>query len=246
MFKPWCFNKTYKLHSIHAAMSSAAISYPALAWKKIKRIGALGAIVLLHVAFFWALKSGLIHQAAQAMPKEIFASFITPEKTPEPTPPQPKLQPAAPKTVAVVRKNITPPRPTPVANNAPSETAISVPTPAPQPPQREEAAAAPAEPVTAPAQPRAITSGVEYVQPPDVKYPAVSKRMGEEGKSVIRVLINEKGRAERAEVQKSSGSSRLDDAAKQAVMRALFKPYMEDGKPMPVFAIVPINFQSSN
>lgn len=79
-----------------------------------------------------------------------------------------------------------------------------------------------------------------------MKYPAASKRMGEEGKSVIRVLINEKGRAERVEVQKSSGSSRLDDAAKQAVMRALFKPYMEDGKPLPVFAIVPINFQLSN
>ena len=232
-------------------MSSATISPrtrpPALTWKKIKRIGPLGAIVLLHVAFFWALENGLIHQAAQALPKEIIASFITPEKVPEPTPPKP--QPAPPKTVAIVKKSITPPRPIPVVNNTPSETAISVPTPPPQPPQREEpvVAAAPAPaPVAAPAQPRTITSGVEYIQPPDVKYPAVSKRMGEEGKSVIRVLINEKGRAERVEVQKSSGSSRLDDAAKQAVMRALFKPYMEDGKALPVFAIVPINFQLSS
>ncbi|HWW03833.1 TonB family protein [Collimonas sp.] len=227
-------------------MSSATISSPALAWKRIKRIGPLGTILLLHIAFFWALKSGLIHQAAQAMPKEIFASFITPEKAPEPTPPTP--QPATPKTVAVVKKNITPPRPTPVVNNTPSETAISVPTSTPQPPQHEEpaAAAAPAAPVSAPAQPRTITSGVEYIQPPDVRYPAVSKRMGEEGKSVIRVLINERGHAERVEVQKSSGSSRLDEAAKQAVMRALFKPYMEDGKPTPAIAIVPINFQLSN
>jgi periplasmic protein TonB len=230
-----------------ATMSSVAIGYPALAWKKVKRVGPLGTILLLHVAFFWALESGLIHQAAQAIPKEIFASFITPEKAPEPTPPKP--QPAPPKTVAVVKKSITPPRPTPVINNTPSETAISVPIPAPQPPQHEEAPATPAPtpaPVAAPAQPRTITSGVEYIQPPDVKYPAISKRMGEEGKSIIRVLINEKGRAERVEVQKSSGSSRLDDAAKQAVMRALFKPYMEDGKALPVFAIVPINFQLSN
>ncbi|GAC1319318.1 MAG: hypothetical protein NVS3B11_07910 [Collimonas sp.] len=231
-------------------MSSAAIGYPALAWKRIKRIGPLGAILLLHLAFFWALKSGLIQQAAQAMPKEIFASFITPEKTPEPTPPKPQPaapKPAAPKTAAVVKKNIAPPRPTPIVDSTPSEAAISVPAPAPQPPQREEpAAAAPAAPAAAPVQPRTITSGVEYIQPPDVRYPAVSKRMGEEGKSIIRVLINEKGRAERAEVQKSSGSGRLDDAARQAVMRALFKPYMEDGKPMPVFAIVPVNFQLSN
>ncbi|MEO6922005.1 MAG: energy transducer TonB [Collimonas sp.] len=227
-------------------MSSVATSHPALAWKRIKRIGPLGTILLLHVAFFWALESGLIHQAAQVMPKEIFASFITPEKAPEPPPPIP--QPAAPRTVAIVKKSITPPRPTPVINNTPSETAISVPTPSPQP--REEtppAATAPAPaPVTAPPQPRTITSGVEYIQPPDVKYPATSKRMGEEGKSIIRVLINEKGRAERVEVQKSSGSARLDDAAKEAVMRALFKPYTEDGKALPVFAIVPINFQLSN
>lgn len=229
-------------------MSSAVISYPALAWKKVKRIGPLGTILLLHVAFFWALKSGLIHQATQAMPKEIFASFITPEKAPEPTPPKP--QPAPPKTVAVVKKSITPPRPAPIVNNIPSETAISVPVAPPQPPQHEEAPAAPAPPappaIAAPAQPRTITSGVEYIQPPDVKYPAISKRMGEEGKAVIRVLINDKGRAERVEVQKSSGSGRLDDAAKQAVMRALFKPYMEDGKALSVFAIVPINFQLSN
>ncbi|WP_395823417.1 energy transducer TonB [Collimonas sp.] len=218
---------------------------PTFTWKKFKRTGPLGAILLLHVAFFWALENGLTHQAAQALPKEIIASFITPEKTPEPTPP--KHQPAPPKTVAVVKKSVTPPRPIPVVNNTPSETAISVPTP-PQAPQSEEpvAAAHPAPaPVAAVAQPRTITSGVEYIQPPDVKYPAVSKRMGEEGKSIIRVLINDKGLAERAEVQKSSGSSRLDEAARQAVMRALFKPYMEDGKALPVFAIVPINFQLS-
>src|ERR1700677_3570776 len=124
-------------------MSSATISPPArppaLTWKKIKRIGPLGTILLLHVAFFWALESGLIHQATQALPKEIFASFITPEKAPEPTPPKP--QPAPPKTVAVVKKSIPPPRPTPVVNTTPSETAISVPVAPPQPPQHEEAPA---------------------------------------------------------------------------------------------------------
>ncbi|WP_335340168.1 hypothetical protein [Collimonas arenae] len=129
-------------------MSSATIRPPArpptLTWKKVKRIGPLGTILLLHVAFFWALENGLIHQAAQALPKEIIASFITPEKAPEPTPPKP--QPAPPKTVAVVKKSITPPRPTPVVNNTPSETAISVPTPPPQPPQREEPVAVAAPP----------------------------------------------------------------------------------------------------
>ena len=218
------------------------------AWKTIQRIGPLCTIVLLHAAFFWALQSGLTHQATQAAPKEIIVSFITPDKAPQPTPPTP--QPAPPKTVAVVKKNISPPRSTPVINHTPSITAIAAPTPPLQPSQYEEPAVAALAPVpvatAAPAQPRTITSGVEYLQPPDVKYPTLSKRMGEEGKLVIRVLISEKGCAELVEVQKSSGSSRLDEAAKQAVMRALFKPYMEDGKALSVFAIVPINFQLSS
>jgi len=44
-------------------------------------------------------------------------------------------------------------------------------------------------------------------------------------------------------IHKSSGSSNLDEAGRQAVLRALYKPNMEDGKPVPVYALVPINFQ---
>jgi len=67
--------------------------------------------------------------------------------------------------------------------------------------------------------------------------------MREEGTAVLRVLVNARGRAERVELQKSTGSPRLDEAAKQAVLRTLFKPYIEDGKALPVFATVPIKFQ---
>jgi protein TonB len=85
-------------------------------------------------------------------------------------------------------------------------------------------------------------SGVEYVQPPRPEYPATSRRMNEEGKVMLRVLVNERGRPEQAEVQKSSGYSRLDEAARQAAMRAVFKPHAEDGKPVAVYALIPINF----
>ena len=231
-----------------SATKSSSPQVSTFVWNQVKRIGPLGAIILLHVGFFIALKSGLIHQVAQAIPKEVFATFITPERAPEPTPPKP--QPAVPKTVQVVRKHVTPPHPTPViVNNTPSEQAISVPVAPPQPPQKEEyspPAPAPVAAPAAPAVPRTISSGVEYIRPPSPEYPAAAKRMGEEGKVVMRVLINEKGRAERVEIQKSSGSARLDEAAKQALLRALFKPYMEDGKALPVYAIVPINFQLSN
>ncbi|WGG50843.1 energy transducer TonB [Rugamonas sp. DEMB1] len=46
-------------------------------------------------------------------------------------------------------------------------------------------------------------------------------------------------------MHKSSGSSNLDEAGRQAALRALYKPYLEDGKPVSVYVLVPINFQMS-
>lgn len=107
---------------------------------------------------------------------------------------------------------------------------------------------APAAVVTAatpaPAAPRTV-QGVEYVRAPAPVYPSISKRLGETGVVVFRVLISEKGHAEQVVVQKSSGSTNLDEAGRQAVLRSLYKPYLEDGKAVPVFVNVPINFTLS-
>jgi protein TonB len=212
----------------------------------LRRFGPLSGILLLHVAFFYALNSGLVFQPPKSsVPKEVVATFITPERAPEPPKPQVQPEPPKPKTVPVVKK-AAPPPPVPVVNNTPSEKAISAPAPVRAPePVAAAPAAQPSPPATpaAPAQPKTISSGVEYLQPPHPEYPAASRRMGEEGKAVLRVLVNDKGRAERVDVQKSSGSPRLDEAARQAVQRALFKPYTEDGKAVAVFAIIPISFQ---
>ena len=84
---------------------------------------------------------------------------------------------------------------------------------------------------------------MEYLQPPRPDYPAQSKRLGEEGRVVLRVLVDRQGRAERIDMQKSSGFERLDEAARKAVLQARFKPHLEDGAPVAVFAIVPITFR---
>ena len=85
-------------------------------------------------------------------------------------------------------------------------------------------------------------TGVQYLRPPQPQYPALSKRRGEEGRVVLRVLVNSQGQPERAEVQTGSGSERLDDAARRAALLALFKPHIENGRPVTVWAIVPILF----
>jgi len=95
-----------------------------------------------------------------------------------------------------------------------------------------------------PATPRTVTS-VEYIRAPQPVYPTISRRLGESGTVVLRILINEKGLAEQVIVQKSSGSANLDEAGRQAALRALFKPLLVDGKPVSVFVIVPLNFELS-
>src|SRR5450830_1814466 len=223
------------------ALSPTMSSSSSAAWRQVRKIGPLGFIILLHIAFFYALQSGLIHQVANAIPKEVIATFVTPERAPEPAPP--KAPPAPPKVVQVVRKSVTPPPPIPVTQ-APAPTAISAPPAPPQPaePSPPAAAAAPVSP-PGPPPPKQITSGIEYITQPQPVYPAASKRMGEEGVVQFRVLVNTAGKAEKVDIIKGSGSSRLDEEAKRAVMRAVFKPYIEDGKAIVVSATGAITFK---
>jgi protein TonB len=222
------------------SMSSPAPFLPPYLTQQLRRFGPLLIIIGLHIALFYALRSGLVHQVAQILPREIVASFVTLQ----PPAPEPKPQPV-PKTVPVVKKPVTKPKPRPVITEKPAPQAITEEAPPPAEPSKEPPSdavpsAAPSAPA-APAVPKTI-SGVSYINPPRPVYPPLDARMGNEGTVTLRVLINEQGRAEKVEVQKSSGSLRMDDAARQAVMRALFKPYLEDGRPAPAYAIVPINF----
>jgi len=87
-----------------------------------------------------------------------------------------------------------------------------------------------------------MTTDVAYVQRPAPQYPPESRRAREEGLVVLRVLIDEAGRARDIEVHRSSGHPRLDEAACHAVARALFRPFVEGGSPRAVFAMIPIEF----
>jgi protein TonB len=87
-----------------------------------------------------------------------------------------------------------------------------------------------------------LISSVEYVREPAPRYPPQSRRLGEQGLVVLRVLIDEKGQACSIEVESSSGYARLDHAAKEAVGRAAFRPYVEDGEPRRALVLIPIEF----
>jgi periplasmic protein TonB len=87
-----------------------------------------------------------------------------------------------------------------------------------------------------------LISTVEYVREPAPRYPPQSRKLREQGLVVLRVLIDEKGAACSIEVETSSGHERLDAAAREAVSRAAFRPYVEDGSPRRAFVLIPIEF----
>lgn len=229
----------------------------------LRRWGPLALIVCLHLGLFQLLQNGLLHRMVLAVPENLIPVTIIAAPPAPPVPPVPPpaaspVQAPAPKKPPVVRERTPPrprPEPKPPAQAAPqlkADTADSD-RPAPTAPTVQEpsapvtapAAPAAAQPVAAPAPatPKTLTSGVQYVQAPRPDYPVQSKRLGEEGKVILRALINAEGRVERIEIQRSSGHPRLDDAAREAVQNALFRPHLEDGRPVKVYAIVPISFR---
>jgi len=86
-------------------------------------------------------------------------------------------------------------------------------------------------------------SDVAYVVQPAPSYPTESRRTREHGLVLLRVLIDEQGHAKTIEVYRSSGHPRLDEAARAAVLRAVFKPFIDrGGVARAAAAIVPIEF----
>jgi protein TonB len=119
-----------------------------------------------------------------------------------------------------------------IPNDAPpAARAITIPAAAPPP-------AAPREDRSEPK----LVSAVEYVREPVPRYPPQSRRLREQGLVVLRVVIDERGAASSIEIETSSGHARLDDAAREAVLRAAFRPYVEDGEPRRALVLIPIEF----
>ncbi len=74
-------------------------------------------------------------------------------------------------------------------------------------------------------------------------YPAISRRQGEQGVATFRILVDEHGRPLQVQVLKSSGFSRLDDAASQAIRKWTFVPPTKDGTPVRSWSRVQVRFQ---
>ena len=208
---------------------------------------ALG-VVALHVGFIWVLQSGLLMRAVEIIvPAEVLSQFIEPPAPKiNPISPVVPLSPAPPTTPKPVKRaeaKAPAPQPLAIADPTPSPNApTGVTTPQPDPaPIAAAVAAAPVGPSASSAI-QLPSSDAGYLQNPKPPYPALSRRLNEQGKTTVRVMIGADGLPQRAEIAKSSGFDRLDQAALATVMRWRYVPGKRGGVAVAMPVDVPINW----
>ena len=86
-------------------------------------------------------------------------------------------------------------------------------------------------------------SQARYRETPKPSYPESARRKGREGTVLLRVLVDDKGRAKSVEINKSSGDDTLDRAAREAIERWRFIPAHYGEKAVESWIRIPVDFR---
>lgn len=206
------------------------------------RRAALVSALALHAVVITAILTHPPTRAAIATAMPIMVSLIisapvsTPQTPPKPLPVRPKTEQPKPveplpliTSTSVAPAQIAAPAP-PVRDLPPIEAA----------PSRTESAPAPA----AASAPSLVSPRFDaaYLQNPPPVYPALARRLGEQGRVFLRVLVAADGVAHQVELKTSSGSARLDHAALDTVKRWRFVPARQGDQAVAAWVVVPISF----
>ena len=201
-----------------------------------KRAG-LGITLALHALAAIGLLSHEPARKALLTAAPIMVELITPAKLEV----KPHVPPEPPTEL---------PKPRPVAKAAPlplePAPVLAVPAEAPSIATAQPVPRAPSPQPVAAAGPSAITPPVfnaDYLENPAPAYPALSRRLGEQGKVVLRVLVSAAGTAEEVQLRSSSGHARLDDAARDTVRRWKFMPAGHGAESVAAWVLIPIYFR---
>ena len=221
---------------------------------RLEKLAGLSLVLALHAGLLYVAWSyQLIPQPKEAV--TLFVNLINPPpKKEEPLPEPPKPIPHT-KVVLVKPKPVERPKPapmlvaqTPVISEAEFVAPISELAPVPEPvpessPTAHESASIHAESPKS-AAPVMMSSELSLVCPhrttPD--YPAVSRRMGESGRVVLRVELDETGRITVVKVKESSGHKRLDEAGLTTVKTWQCNAATRGGVAMRTVALQPFDF----
>lgn len=207
---------------------------------------ALSLVLCAHLAVFAALRPQPESLPAETPPEPIMISLlnapqITPQKPLPPAPPMAKAQKPA-------KKQVKTPIAKPVAEQASQ----------PVTPAAEQTSAPVAEQQTNPTNNKPVLSVAEgaadtqayqspnfnaaYLNNPAPNYPSISRRLGEEGLVLLNVQVTADGAADSVELQTGSGSSRLDQAALEAVKKWRFTPAKRGDQAVSASVVVPVRF----
>lgn len=170
----------------------------------------------------------------------------------EPEPPASATPMTAPKSIEQHRLTTPAPvRQQPAPTAQPAETGKTTAAPLQPSPSTGSAAQVPVTAATNPPHPAtgAYTEprfDTAYLRNPAPAYPPLSRRMGEEGQVLLRVFVESNGLPRQMQIKTSSGSSRLDQAALDAVRRWTFTPARRGDTALAAWVIVPIVFNLRN
>ena len=207
------------------------------------RIG-LGVTLPLHALLAAVLLSYEPARRVLLAAAPIMVELIVPPKFEEP-----KLEPLKPQPPAEL------PKPRPMAKKPVERPVapqiIAAPAQAPSPVAVAPPAPAPAPPGPVDAGPTGGGSGgltqpifnADYLDNPAPLYPALSRRQGEQGRVILRVLVNTGGSADEVQVRTSSGFPRLDEAARDTVRRWRFVSAKRGTEPVATWVLIPISFR---
>jgi periplasmic protein TonB len=207
-----------------------------------RRGGLLGIVIGLHAglfALFMTAKAVLPQIAELPLMVDFIEAMPLPVTKPAPTvAPQPIRQKVAAtlplKSPQPVLETTTSSEPAP--NNAPIVSATEAkPSPA-------VAGGSTANSGNADAPLIQARFDADYLRNPAPAYPPMSRRLGEEGKVILRVRVSAEGAAEHVEIKTSSGSTRLDDSAQHTVRTWKFIP-AKRGAAVESWVLVPILFR---
>lgn len=210
------------------------MSYALSASPSTRRSSLLAIVIGLHVGVF-ALIIAAKTVAPEILEIPLIVDLIQPVEPPKP--PQAKPLPVA--KPQPVRQTVQPrPAPTPL------ETTTST-APAPAAPVAPPVVEAKPAPSPAPAAESVSQArfDADYLKNPAPAYPPLSRRMGEEGKVILRVSVTPQGTADTVEIKTSSGSTRLDEAALRTVRNWRFVAAKRGDTPVQSWVLVPIIFK---
>jgi len=195
----------------------------------------LGGLVLA----FGALLRPTLPETLPALTVRVLAATPLPPRVaaPEPARAEPPRKPAPP--------SAAPRLPTPAKKASPVAAPVLAAPATASAPTAFAVAPPAAAPAAVAAPPPALVGArfdADYLHNPKPVYPAASRRLGEEGRVLLRVRVSAQGLPLSVDIRQSSGSPRLDEAARAAVERWRFVPAKQGTEAVESTVVVPLQF----